>query len=148
MKVEAEIDPTRREAFADWAADVVRYGDTDRQGHVNNAVFPTFLETGRCAMLFHPTCPKLPENTAFVLARIALDYRAEVHWPATVEIGTAVLRIGNSSLTLIQGVFVGDQCVASGETVVVCTDTVTRRSRPLPDDIRAWWAARGRPAVV
>jgi acyl-CoA thioester hydrolase len=30
-----------------WARDVLRYADTDRQGHVNNAVFATFLESGR-----------------------------------------------------------------------------------------------------
>lgn len=148
MKAERVIDPTRREAYGEWSADIVRYGDTDRQGHVNNAVFPTFLETGRCAMLFNSTCPPLPENTAFVLARIELDYRAEVHWPCTVEIGTAVLGIGNSSMTLIQGVFVGDDCVASGRTVVVFTDTQTRRSRPLPDDIRVWCMARRHPDAM
>jgi acyl-CoA thioester hydrolase len=33
--------------FAVYSVDKLRYGDTDRQGHVNNAVFATFLETGR-----------------------------------------------------------------------------------------------------
>lgn len=139
MTSEGKIDPTRREAYRHWAKDLLRYGDTDRQGHVNNAVFPTFLETGRCALLFEPSCPPLPENAAYVLARLILDYRAEVHWPNTVEIGTAVLRLGNSSIAFVQGVFVGEQCVASGETVVVLTDTTTRRSRPIPDDMRAWF---------
>ena len=30
--------------------DVIRYADLDPQGHVNNAVFSTYLETGRVAM--------------------------------------------------------------------------------------------------
>ncbi len=143
-----KIDLTKREAYHHWAQDVLRYGDTDRQGHVNNAVFPTFLETGRCAMLFDPSCPPLPENAAFVLARLLLDYRAEVHWPGTVEIGTAVLRIGTSSVAFCQGVFCGDTCVATGETVVVLTDTTTRRSRPFPDDMRAWYRGYLHPDVV
>ncbi len=37
----------RLEEFPLRTSDKVRYGDTDRQGHVNNAVFSTFLETGR-----------------------------------------------------------------------------------------------------
>jgi acyl-CoA thioester hydrolase len=142
------IDPTRRDGYRHWARDLLRYGDTDRQGHVNNAVFPTFLETGRCALLFDPTCPERPENTAFVLARLLLDYRAELHWPGEVEIGTAVLRIGRSSITFCQGVFVGDTCFASGETVVVFTDTTTRRSTPFPDDMRAWFSLWRHPDAV
>ncbi len=34
--------------------DKLRYCDTDRQGHVNNAVFLTFLETGRVELLYNP----------------------------------------------------------------------------------------------
>ncbi len=48
---EAEPTPTL-EDFPHRTFDKLRYGDTDRQGHVNNAVFATFLETGRVEMLF------------------------------------------------------------------------------------------------
>ena len=41
----------RAENFPFRTRDKLRYGDTDRQGHVNNAVFATFLETGRVDML-------------------------------------------------------------------------------------------------
>ena len=37
--------------FPSQTYDKLRYGDTDRQGHINNAVFVTFLETGRVATL-------------------------------------------------------------------------------------------------
>ena len=39
------------------STDKLRYGDTDRQGHINNAVFATYLETGRVEMLFTPDNP-------------------------------------------------------------------------------------------
>jgi acyl-CoA thioester hydrolase len=35
--------------------DKIRYADTDRQGHVNNAVYATFLETGRERLRSEPT---------------------------------------------------------------------------------------------
>ena len=37
--------------------DKIRYADTDRQGHVNNANFSTFLETGRTEILYNPDTP-------------------------------------------------------------------------------------------
>lgn len=117
------------------ARDRLRYGDTDRQGHVNNAVFATFLETGRVAFLYDPANPLTPAGTAFVIARLVIDFRAEVNWPGEVEIGTRVTRIGRSSFTVGQGVFQDGRCVATGEGVVVLMDEATRRSRPLSDEI-------------
>ena len=70
--------------FPNRTFDKLRYGDTDRQGHVNNAVFATFYETGRVEML-NATGWK-PENPDFsyVIARITIDFRAEIFWPGTV----------------------------------------------------------------
>ena len=39
-------DITKIAYYAHWTKEFVRYNDTDRQGHVNNAVFVTFLEAG------------------------------------------------------------------------------------------------------
>src|SRR5437879_3058155 len=96
-------DLTQASLFSQWAKDIVRYGDTDRQGHVNNAVFATFLESGRVAILYTPDRPLAPTGASFVIARLVLDFRAELHWPGEVSIGTIVLRLGNSSVTLGQG---------------------------------------------
>ena len=43
--------------FALQTYDKLRYADTDRQGHVNNAVFSTALETGRAEFLYDPYVP-------------------------------------------------------------------------------------------
>jgi acyl-CoA thioester hydrolase len=119
------------EAFPARARDKIRYGDTDRQGHVNNAVFATFFETGRVEFLYDPVSPVLEARNAFVLARLILDYRAELNWPGEVEIGTRVASIGKSSARLVQAVFQNGRLVASGESVVVLMDEATRRSTPL-----------------
>ncbi len=116
----------------------LRYRDTDRQGHVNNAVFATFLETGRVEMLLNGGADLVGSNGAFVLARLLLDYRQEVNWPGEVEIGTRVASVGRSSLRFEQGVFQNGECVATAETVVVLTDTTTRRSKPFSDEARAY----------
>lgn len=112
-------------------SDKIRYADTDRQGHVNNAVFATLLETGRAEIIYDQAAPLVEPGTSFVIARLALDFRAEINWPGTVWVGTRVARIGRSSFTLQHGLFQDEICVATAEVVIVHVDDTTRRSRPL-----------------
>lgn len=138
---EDPIKLTERTSFRTWTQDKLRYADTDRQGHINNAVFATFFESGRVAFLYDPKVPLAPPGCEFVIARLVIDFRNELRWPGTVDIGSVVVGVGRSSITVGQGIFAGDDCVATGETVVVLTDATTRRSTPLPDDVRARFAA-------
>ena len=110
----------------------LRYADTDRQGHVNNAIFSTFLETGRVELLFNRDAPLAPPGAAFVIARLELDFRGEITWPGEIAIGTIVVSVGQSSFRLKQALFQDGLCVALAETVIVLTDEMTHRSRPLP----------------
>ena len=93
------------DAFPLKAFDKVRYADTDRQGHVNNAVFPTFLETGRVEFLYNPAFSILSEGASFVIASLNLNFLDEIIWPGHVDIGTGMLKIGNSSIRIFQQLF-------------------------------------------
>lgn len=129
-------DATARACYTLWATDIARYGDTDRQGHLNNAVFSTFLETGRTSFLMDPTDLLAPPGCGFVIVRMVVDFRREMHWGGVVEIGTAVRAIGRSSLTLAQAIYQDAACTATAETVLVLMDDTTRRSTPLPGSLR------------
>ncbi|MEP3047829.1 MAG: thioesterase family protein [Roseibium sp.] len=122
------------ESFPLKASDKLRYADTDRQGHVNNAVFATFLETGRVEVIIGQALAE--QGASFVIARLELDFLSEVNWPGTVEIGTAVLEIGRSSFKLIQRVFQDGNAVASAITVIVQMNNTTRKSHPLSEHAR------------
>ena len=111
--------------------DKVRYADTDRQGHVNNAVFSMFLETGRVEVLYNADWPILAERSSFVIASLKLEFLKEITWPGQVDIGTGILKIGNSSITLFQRLFQDEECVAQAETIIVQVDDEPRRSSPL-----------------
>jgi acyl-CoA thioester hydrolase len=119
-------------AFPSRTSADIRFADTDRQGHVNNAVFATFSETGRVAFLYRPGKPLAPQGSSFVIARIEIDFLAELHWPGAVDIGTGVSRIGRSSFGLTQAVFDRGRPVAAIACVIVLMDGETRRSMPLP----------------
>jgi acyl-CoA thioester hydrolase len=124
------------EQFPARAYDKLRFADTDRQGHVNNAVFSTLIETGRVELIYDPQAPLAAPGTSFVIASLNLQLRAEIHWPGIVDIGTAVARVGNSSMQLYQGLFQNGVCCATAETVIVCVDDSTQKSTPLPDSAR------------
>lgn len=113
------------------AYDKLRFADTDSQGHVNSAVFSTFLETGRAEMLYDAEAPLVAEGAVYVIAKLDLQLLGEVRWPGRVDIGTGVLKIGNSSMTLYQQLYQNEQCVATAETIIVQMNETTRKSQPL-----------------
>jgi acyl-CoA thioester hydrolase len=137
------IDLRDRSVYATWTRDIVRYADLDPNGHVNNGAVNQYFEDGRVhfraermtfldgARLFQ----------GFAVGRFAATYHAALTYPATVDIGTVVTRVGNASFDLGQGIFDGDRCIATAEVGQVYFDAVSGRSRPLPDPIRA--ALRG-----
>jgi acyl-CoA thioester hydrolase len=118
------------------AYDKLRYADTDRQGHVNNANFATFLETGRVAFIYNEKAPLLQDGFSFVIAAMNINFLREAQWPGRVEIGTGVTKIGNSSIGVYQQVFQGEVCVASAETVIVQVNDRTKRAAALTDTAR------------
>src|ERR1700730_4233065 len=125
--------PPSIDDFPSRAIDLIRYGDTDRQGHVNNAVFATFFETGRVTFLSDQA--SLPEGTMLVIARLAIDFRRELTWPGKVEIGSRVMDVGNGSFTLSQALFQDGNCAATAESVMVLVDVATRKSTPLTEEV-------------
>jgi acyl-CoA thioester hydrolase len=123
-------------AFPFVTFDKVRYGDTDRQGHVNNAVFATFFETGRVEMLYQPSHEFLSKDCSFVVAKSTLDLLAEIHWPGQVDIGTGIVRIGNSSLVIAANLYQHGQLVATSETIVVQVSNITKTSTPISEEVK------------
>lgn len=116
--------------------DKIRYADTDRQGHVNNAVFSTFFETGRAELLYSYAKTLVPEGTSYVIAALNMNYLKEIHWPGRVDIGTGILKMGNSSIKIFQQLFQDEALVADAETVIVQMDDETGKSKPLTDEAR------------
>jgi acyl-CoA thioester hydrolase len=117
--------------------DTIRFADLDPQGHVNNAVFATYFESGRVAMFRERDLGIGIANATFVLVRQEIDFLHELRWPGEVDIGTAVARFGRSSFTVEQAIFNGGICVAIGRATLVMMDTATRRPRALTDEAMA-----------
>jgi len=115
----------------------IRWRDMDAYGHVNNAVYLNYLEEARDAFVQKVLGP-VTNTWDFVLARVAIDYRAEL----TQDDGEVLVRcrldsIGRASLRTREEVAKLDGTVsAQAESVVVARDP-TGKSRPFTDEERA-----------
>ena len=119
-----------------WTDDILRFGDTDAIGHVNNSVFSVLCESGRVRLFREKLNPTLGEGQYFVIARLAIDFRAELHYPGQVRTGTWLTRVGRSSLALRQAILSGGTLAGEAEGVCVLMDRATRRPTPFPDQTR------------
>jgi len=135
-------DPVaERHALADpathtlWREDIIRFGDLDVLGHVNNVAYMVYFETGRIAFLEQlGTPPRDREHgPVFVLGHIAADYLEELHYPGRVDIGTALRHLGNSSFHLGHGIFHEGSCKAVATSVIVQVQGRPLESVPLTD---------------
>jgi acyl-CoA thioester hydrolase len=128
--------PVRRlEDFPIRVPETIRFADMDRQGHVNNAVYPTYFETGRVGLIYDPENGLQVEGCTTVLARLEIDFLKELRWPGTVEVGTAIEEIGRSSYVFAQAIFHGGACAARGRSTMVLIDRATRKATPLPAEL-------------
>ncbi len=122
-----------------WRQDIIRFGDLDVLGHVNNVAYMVYFETGRVAFLEQLGRPPADREhgPVFVLAHIAADYIEELYYPGTVDIGTAVRHIGGSSFHLGHAIFANGECKATATSVIVQVQGRPLRSVPLTDDQKA-----------
>ena len=69
------------------------------------------------------------------MVRLEIDYLREMHYPGTVEIGSAVTEIGRSSYVFSHALYRDGECTATGRITMVLIDRETRRARPLPAEL-------------
>ena len=114
----------------------LRFNDTDRLGHVNNAVFAVLLEQGRSELALEAGLPIGSEDATLVIVRLELDFLREMAWPGIVTIETEVVRLGNRSFTLRQRLISAGELCARAVTVLVVMDRAARRALPLDGEWR------------
>ena len=147
--VNAPIRPDaapRLEDFPYRLSDNVRFADLDPNGHVNNAVYATYFETGRVTLVKDRSNGLMPPGLGWIMVRLDTHFRAELHWPGQIELGLGVVKFGRTSVRFEQVVFSEGKCVASAQAVTVLIDEATRKPTPLTSEIRAnfqRWIRRG-----
>jgi acyl-CoA thioester hydrolase len=111
----------------------VRFRDVDAMGHVNNAVFATYVEQARIEYLRHLGLLDGPLYMGMILARLELDFAAPGQPQGSVEIGVRASRSGNKSFELEYELQQDGRTIATARTVLVAYDYERAQSMPLPD---------------
>ena len=106
----------------------LRFNDTDKLGHVNNAVFAVMLEQGRAELMTLAGLPVGGHEVAVVIVRLELDFVAELSWPGDVRIETELARLGGRSFTLRQRLVSNDALCGRAVTTLVAMDRAARRA--------------------
>jgi acyl-CoA thioester hydrolase len=116
----------------------VRFRDCDAMGHVNHAVYFTYLEQCRLTFWREVTGTASP-HTRVIVARAECDYRAPAHFGDELEVRLTVGEIGRSSFALQYEVVHAEsgQLIATGQTVLVSYDYAAGKAVPLPEPARA-----------
>ena len=116
------------DAFPFVRRERVRFRDCDAMGHVNNAVFSTYLEEARIGVLggLRP----------FILARVEIDFRSQLRAGEEIDVGTRCARIGTKSFELEHRIVAGDRVVAEARSVLVAYDYEREESVPVPEELR------------
>jgi acyl-CoA thioester hydrolase len=110
----------------------IRWRDVDNYGHVNNAVYLTYLEEARDRWVQRTLGP----DVNFVIVRIAIDYRRELSLDdEAVTVTCRGAGYGTSSIRTSEQILArGGWVAAEAESVIVAHDEANRSSRPLTDD--------------
>ena len=111
----------------------VRFRDCDPMGHVNNAVYSTYLEQARIGVL--------GGLDPYILARVEIDFRAELRAGEEVEVASRCSRIGTRSFDLEHVIRADDRVVAEAKSVLVGYDYDSGRSVPITDTTKRRLAA-------
>lgn len=131
------------EGFPFTHRETARFRDLDPMGHVNNAVYMTWIENARIEFLRRLGAFDDPDRSGMtmILARVELDFRAPLGFDDEIEIGVRTARLGTKSFDLEYVLRSGEQVVAEAKTVLVAYDYESNRSREIPDEWRRRLAA-------
>ena len=112
-----------------------RVSETDMLGHINNVAVVAWLEEGRSYMV-REALGAFPQLPPFVLARIEVDYKAQLYFGEEAQVWSGVERLGNSSIVIRQRIAQRGRTCASGRSVLVHFEHSTQRSIPLTASLR------------
>jgi len=111
-----------------------RWRDLDAFGHINNAVFATYIETARGTLFEKWNLPFDGTGQSLTVASISIDYYQQLKHPSNIIIGQKITTVGNKSFNIESSIFIHNEVknpIATSNVVVVCFDFDAQKSVPV-----------------
>ena len=117
---------------------VPRFRDTDAMGHINNAVYITYLEVARQIYWSRLDAHSDYRRVPFILAHVTVDFRAEALVDEILRSGIRCEWIGTRSFAFRYEIREKEsgRLVVEADTIQVCYDYGAKKSLPMPDELR------------
>jgi acyl-CoA thioester hydrolase len=146
FRIEVPSDPRDLPGpFRHARAIEVRFADTDAMGHVNNALYHTYIETARTRyleeILDEPVRLGVHGEPSFILAESRMVYRSPAFYGETLTVETRMTRIGRSSMTAEHRITAPESQVGRARLVAVCESVLVHydygraTSKPVPAEV-------------
>lgn len=116
----------------------LRFSDLDGYGHVNSAVYFTYLETARVKIFREPFEELTRQGVFLVVARAECDFKLPILFTDSVVVSARMSRVGGTSFDLEYRLHDGNgKTFANARTTMVCFDNNAKATVPVPGSIRA-----------
>lgn len=131
----------------------VRWAEVDMQKIVFNGHYLMYFDTAvagywrAMAMPYHETMHAVAGD--FYVRKATVEYLGSARYDDLCEVGIRCDRIGKSSMSIVCALFRGEKVLVHGELLYVFADPATQTSKPVPPELRDWFAAfeAGEPMV-
>ncbi len=116
----------------------VRFRDIDALGHVNNAVYFTYMESARTEYWMKVFGIGDLREVTFIVAHAECDYKIAARFGDDLEVSIWTSSIGNTSFVWDYEIHnsVSRQLIASGKTIQVYYDYSKGKALPVPEQVR------------
>lgn len=116
----------------------MRFRDIDGMGHVNNAVYLSYMELARTQFYLKYANKKSLEEIDFILARVEIDFDSPAEWGDAIQVAVWPSQIGTSSFTLSYEITEKrtGRRLARSKSVLVSYDYAKRKAKPIPPEFR------------
>ena len=117
----------------------VRFRDIDTLGHVNNAVYFTYMESARTEYWLRLFGKDDLRELEFIVAHAECDFKVAARFGDEIEVSIRTTSVGNSSFVWDYEILnaKNGSLFASGKTIQVYFDYQQGKSLPVPEDVRA-----------
>lgn len=115
----------------------IRFVDLDAYGHVNNALFFTYLETARIKLFQQHFGAFLGNELMFLVVRAECDYRLPIELNDPLQITISIDQVRHSSFDFSYKLHNGNgKIFAEAKTVMVTYDPRIKKPVAIPPEIK------------